>query len=139
MTAAFLRPPNQGVQLTPLARPLGWARFTRQCATALRQRDNPQLSDAPGVRKPRRSNGQPHAHCLAAASARRPPRSTRPPAAQLTPGVGPLTNASIYREISQRSYTSLRHTASARSPRVIDFGHCTTSAWYLYKSPQSST
>jgi len=26
--------PNHAVQLTPLARPLGWARFTRQSATA---------------------------------------------------------------------------------------------------------
>jgi len=33
------RPPsNQGVQRTPLARPLGWARFTRQnaCASGVR-------------------------------------------------------------------------------------------------------
>jgi len=34
--------PNHGVQLTPLARPLGWARFTRQNATASYQCGNPQ-------------------------------------------------------------------------------------------------
>jgi len=34
--------PNQGVQRTPLARPLGWARSTRQNATASYQRGNPQ-------------------------------------------------------------------------------------------------
>jgi len=31
------------------------------------------------------STGRPHAHCLVVAPARRPPPSTRPPAAQLTP------------------------------------------------------
>jgi len=40
---------NQGVQLTPLARLLGWARFTRQNAPACWQRGNPQPSDAVGV------------------------------------------------------------------------------------------
>ena len=34
-----------------------------------------------------RSTGWPHAHCLAAVSPRRPPRSRRLPTAQLTPGV----------------------------------------------------
>jgi len=40
--------PNQGVQLTPLARLVGWARFTRQSATACWQHDNPQPSAVPG-------------------------------------------------------------------------------------------
>jgi len=34
--------PNQGVQLTPLARFVGWARFIRQSATACWQPDIPQ-------------------------------------------------------------------------------------------------
>jgi len=38
-------PPNQAVQLTPLARLLGWARFTRQNAPACWQHDHPQPSD----------------------------------------------------------------------------------------------
>jgi len=42
------QPPNQGVQLTPLARPVGWARFTRQSATACWQHGNAQPSDAAG-------------------------------------------------------------------------------------------
>jgi len=33
------------VQLTPLARFVGWARFTRHTATACWQHDNPQPSD----------------------------------------------------------------------------------------------
>jgi len=41
-------PPNQAVQLTPLARLLGWARFTRQSAPACWQRDHPQPSDVAG-------------------------------------------------------------------------------------------
>jgi len=41
-------PSNQGVQLTPLARPLGWARSTRQSATACWQHDIPQPSAASG-------------------------------------------------------------------------------------------
>ena len=42
------RPPNQAVQLTPLARLLGWARFTRQSATAYWHPDNAQLPDTSG-------------------------------------------------------------------------------------------
>ena len=38
--------PNQGVQLTPLARPLSWARSTRQNAPACWRLDNPQPSGA---------------------------------------------------------------------------------------------
>jgi len=75
------------VQLTPLARPRGWARFTRHTATAYWSHGNPQPSDAPGNCDSWRSTGQPHAVCLAPASCRRPPRSRRLPAAQLTPGV----------------------------------------------------
>jgi len=41
-------PPNQGVQLTPLARPVTWARFTRQSATAYWQLGNAQPSDVLG-------------------------------------------------------------------------------------------
>jgi len=37
-------PPNQGVQLTPLARFVGWARFTRQSAPACWQPDHAQPS-----------------------------------------------------------------------------------------------
>ena len=37
--------PNQGVHLTPLARFLGWARFTRHTAPACWRIDNPQPSD----------------------------------------------------------------------------------------------
>jgi len=40
-------PPNHAVQLTPLARCVGWARFTRQNAPACWQIDNPQ---PPGAR-----------------------------------------------------------------------------------------
>jgi len=36
--------PNQGVQLTPLARPVGWARSTRQNATACWHHNIPQPS-----------------------------------------------------------------------------------------------
>jgi len=39
--------PNLAVQLTPLARLVGWARFTRQNAPACWQIDNPQ---PPGAR-----------------------------------------------------------------------------------------
>jgi len=81
--------PNQGVQRTPLARPVGWARSTRQSATACWQPSTPQPSGATATYASRRSTGRPHAHCLAAASCRRPPPCTRLPAAQLTPGVGP--------------------------------------------------
>jgi len=37
---------NQGVQLTPLARPVTWARFTRQSATACWRPANAQPSHA---------------------------------------------------------------------------------------------
>jgi len=40
--------PNQAVQLTPLARLLGWARFTRQNAPACWHHNNTQPSDIPG-------------------------------------------------------------------------------------------
>jgi len=80
-------PPNQGVQRTPLARPLGWARSTRQNAPACWRHDLPQPPVVPDNRNPRRFRGRPHAHCLVPASCRRPSRSTRLPAAQLTPGV----------------------------------------------------
>ena len=40
---------NQGVQLTPLARLVGWARSTQQSATACWQHDNPQPPHASGV------------------------------------------------------------------------------------------
>jgi len=36
------------VQLTPLARPLGWAQFTRQSATACWRLNNPQPPVIPG-------------------------------------------------------------------------------------------
>jgi len=39
-----MQQPNQGVQLTPLARLVGWAQFTRQSAPACWQYDNPQPS-----------------------------------------------------------------------------------------------
>jgi len=39
--------PNQGVQLTPLARFVGWARFTWQSAPACWRPDNAQPSDIP--------------------------------------------------------------------------------------------
>jgi len=38
---------NQGVQLTPLARLVGWARSTRQNASACWRPDHAQPSDAP--------------------------------------------------------------------------------------------
>jgi len=40
--------PNHGVQLTPLARFVGWARSTRQYATACWQLGNAQPSGASG-------------------------------------------------------------------------------------------
>jgi len=40
--------PNQGVQLTPLARLVGWARSTRQNAPACWQHDNAQPSAVAG-------------------------------------------------------------------------------------------
>ena len=76
--------PNQGVQRTPLARPVGWARSTRQSATACWQPSTPQPSGATATYASRRSTGRPHAHCLAAASSRCPPPFRRLPAAQLT-------------------------------------------------------
>jgi len=39
--------PNQAVQLTPLARALGWARLLRQSATALRRINTPQPPRTP--------------------------------------------------------------------------------------------
>jgi len=41
--------PNQAVQLTPLARYVGWAQFTRQSAPAYWHPRNAQPSDAAGV------------------------------------------------------------------------------------------
>jgi len=61
--------PNRAVQLTPLARFLGWAQFTRQNAPACWQRDNPQPPVGCDTLRSLRSTGRPHAHCLAAASA----------------------------------------------------------------------
>jgi len=40
----FTEQANHAVQLTPLARLVGWARFTRQNASACWQSDNPQPS-----------------------------------------------------------------------------------------------
>jgi len=68
--------PNQAVQLTPLARPMGWARSTRQSATACWRPNNAQPSD-----------GSDNSRCSAlqeSVARALPPRCTRPPAAQLT-------------------------------------------------------
>ena len=79
------RPSNHGVQLTPLARP--WDGRDSP-GNPLRPADNPTMRNLQLLRAAQRSlrsTGRPHAHCLAAASLRRPPPSTRLPAAQLTP------------------------------------------------------
>jgi len=44
--------PNQGVQRTPLARLLGWARSTRQSATAYPNVESPNLHTLPATRIP---------------------------------------------------------------------------------------
>jgi len=72
------------VQLTPLARLVGWAQFTRQSTTALRLLDNPQ---------PPHVSGEPRFSALGGTAVRtlptsnsylRPSRFIRLPAAQLT-------------------------------------------------------
>ena len=78
--------PNHAVQLTPLARPLSWARSTRQSATACYNPTSPNLQALLATQRLWCFTGRPYAHYLAAASCRRPPRSRRPPAAQLTAG-----------------------------------------------------
>ena len=52
------------MQLTPLARPLGWARFTRQSATAYHNTASPNLQTSLSPQRSWRSSRRPHAHCL---------------------------------------------------------------------------
>jgi len=78
------------VQLTPLARPWAGRDLPGKALRPVGNQTMRNLQTLLGAQHPLRSSGRPHAHCLAAASCGGPPRSTRLPAAQLTPGVGPL-------------------------------------------------